>query len=77
MSDPLLTLMLVDFAILFYSSYQDIKYKSIDDFVIYLFFIFNISYTLYLVLILNVFPTNIFLSILIILFFYSLYLFRL
>ncbi|EOD42380.1 putative membrane protein [Candidatus Nanobsidianus stetteri] len=62
--------------ILLYSSYQDIKYKSVDDIIIYILLIFNVFYFLYLI-IQNIYPENLIFSYFILLFFVLLYLFRL
>ena len=69
-------LLIFDIIILLYSSYQDIKYKSVDDIVIYILLIFNVFYFLYLI-IQNIYPENLIFSYLILLFFVLLYLFRL
>ena len=69
-------LLIFDIIILLYSSYQDIKYKSVDDIIIYILLIFNVFYFLYLI-IQNIYPENLIFSYLILLFFVLLYLFRL
>ena len=69
-------LLIFDIIILLYSSYQDIKYKSVDDIVIYILLVFNVFYFLYLI-IQNIYPENLIFSYLILLFFVLLYLFRL
>jgi len=74
--NEMLPLLIFDIIILAYSSYQDIKYKSVDDIIIYILLIFNVFYFLYLI-IQNVYPENLIFSYLILLFFTFLYLFRL
>jgi len=74
--NEMLPLLIFDIIILLYSSYQDIKYKSVDDIIIYILLIFNVFYFLYLI-IQNIYPENLIFSYLILLFFSLLYLFRL
>jgi len=74
--NEMLPLLIFDIIILLYSSYQDIKYKSVDDIIIYILLIFNVFYFLYLI-IQNIYPENLIFSYLILLFFALLYLFRL
>jgi hypothetical protein len=74
--NEILPLLIFDIIILLYSSYQDIKYKSVDDIIIYILLIFNVFYFLYLI-IQNIYPENLIFSYLILLFFVLLYLFRL
>jgi len=74
--NEMLPLLIFDIIILAYSSYQDIKYKSVDDIIIYILLIFNVFYFLYLI-IQNVYPENLIFSYYILLFFTFLYLFRL
>jgi hypothetical protein len=74
--NEMLPLLIFDIIILLYSSYQDIKYKSVDDIIIYILLIFNVFYFLYLI-IQNIYPENLIFSYLILLFFVLLYLFRL
>jgi len=69
-------LLIFNIIILLYSSYQDIKYKSVDDIVIYILLVFNVFYFLYLI-IQNIYSENLIFSYLILLFFVLLYLFRL
>ena len=72
----MLPLLVFDIIILAYSSYQDIKYKSVDDIIIYILLIFNVFYFLYLI-VQNIYPGNFIFSYYILLFFMLLYLFRL
>jgi len=74
--NEILPLLIFDIIILLYSSYQDIKYKSVDDIIIYILLIFNVFYFLYLI-IQSIYPENLIFSYLILLFFALLYLFRL
>jgi len=74
--NEILPLLIFDMIILLYSSYQDIKYKSVDDIIIYILLIFNVFYFLYLI-IQNIYPENLIFSYFILLFFVLLYLFRL
>ena len=74
--NEMIPLLIFDIIILLYSSYQDIKYKSVDDIIIYILLIFNVFYFLYLI-IQNIYPKNLIFSYLILLFFALLYLFRL
>ena len=74
--NEILPLLIFDMIILLYSSYQDIKYKSVDDIIIYILLIFNVFYFLYLI-IQNIYSENLIFSYLILLFFVLLYLFRL
>jgi len=72
----IIPLLIFDMIILMYSSYQDIKYKSVDDIIIYILLIFNVFYFSYLI-VQNIYPINLIFSYLILLFFILLYLFRL
>ncbi|BFI73050.1 hypothetical protein YN1_0370 [Nanoarchaeota archaeon] len=72
----LLPLLIVDGIILGISSYQDIKQKSVDDIIIYILFIFNISYFLFMIFS-GYYPNNILFSYIIFLFFVILYSLRL
>ena len=74
--NEILPLLIFDMIILLYSSYQDIKYKSVDDIIIYILLIFNVFYFLYLI-IQNIYTGNLIFSYLILLFFVLIYLFRL
>ena len=74
--NEMLPLLVFDIIILAYSSYQDIKYKSVDDIIIYILLIFNVFYFLYLI-VQNIYPGNFIFSYYILLFFTLLYLFRL
>jgi len=74
--NEMIPLLIFDIIILSYSSYQDIKYKSVDDIIIYILLIFNIFYFPYLI-VQNIYPVNFIFSYFILLFFILLYLFRL
>ncbi len=74
--NEIIPLLIFDMIILMYSSYQDIKYKSVDDIIIYILLIFNVFYFSYLI-VQNIYPINLIFSYLILLFFIFLYLFRL
>ncbi|MGC9133470.1 MAG: hypothetical protein ACP5GJ_03675 [Nanopusillaceae archaeon] len=72
----IIPMLIVDSIILGISSYQDIKYKSVDDIIIYSLFIFNIFYFLFLIY-LGYYPQNILFSYFILLLFIILYSLRL
>jgi len=74
--NEILPLLIFDIIILAYSSYQDIKYKSVDDIIIYILLIFNVFYFLYLIL-QNFYSVDLLFSYYLLLFFIILYLFRL